>query len=57
MKKNAVKKLKLSRETLRALGISDSQKVVGGEELIFSTMSGGEPCCGGYTPRCPQDTA
>jgi hypothetical protein len=38
MKKNEVKKLRLSRETLQALTSSDMQTVVGGSK--FSCLSG-----------------
>jgi hypothetical protein len=38
MKKNEVKKLRLSRETLQALTSSDIQTVVGGSK--FSCLSG-----------------
>jgi hypothetical protein len=41
MKKKEVKKLHLSRETLRDLESSDSQKVVGG----MSPMSWEDGCC------------
>jgi hypothetical protein len=45
--KNRTKKLKLSRETIRALQSTDIQKVAGG----FSDMLGGTSC----TPACNVD--
>ena len=42
MKKNEIKKLRLSRETLQSLQDSDAQKVVGGV-VVGSTQS---ECCG-----------
>ena len=57
MKKKTSKKLRLSRETLRDLERSDSQRVAGGGDP--SAMSWDEPCCEtGFSPRpCPPDTA
>lgn len=51
MKKKEAKKLRLSRETLRGLEHSDSQRVVGGEEEM-SPMSGQCGCGGGMTDSC-----
>lgn len=44
MKKKAIKKLQLSKETLQALTSPDCQKVVGGNEQPASIMSGGFAC-------------
>ena len=44
MKKNAIRKLRLSRETLRDLQDSDPRKVIGGVVVVVgSTQSA--PCC------------
>jgi predicted DNA-binding protein (UPF0251 family) len=43
MKKKAVKKLQLSRETLQALTASDCQKVAGA--LLPTSCESGENCC------------
>jgi hypothetical protein len=47
MKKKAVKKLRLSRETLRNLKSSDAQKVWGGNaQSPYSPETGrGDACC------------
>jgi hypothetical protein len=47
MKKNGIKKLQLSRETLQALTSSDCQKAVGGNVPV-SSLSGGA-CCEPWT--------
>lgn len=53
MKKNKIKKLRLSRETLHILQDSDSRKALGGAEPSYdqnmSCQSAGA-CCGGPTP-------
>lgn len=49
MKKNGVKKLRISRETLRDLERSDAGKVVGGSEDYRSCQS----ACGPIRPPDP----
>jgi hypothetical protein len=58
MKKNEVKKLRLSRETLHALTSPDAQRVVGASLGISCPSNGGTVCVGGGGgAACPMDAA
>jgi hypothetical protein len=52
MKKNEVKKLRLSRETLYALTSSEAQKALGGTEVIGSCQT---VCRPDTTPELCED--